>query len=543
MNKIQFDNLLKPLVELYDEIELELIKNILIRLENYSNVQGTLEWYLEKLEESKLLEKTNIKTFKSNKKKIQKILSEIANNSGNHIDNLEQLKKYYKQGLLEVNPSVLYNSKAVENLINEAIKDSENITELINTKALESVNKNYKKILNKAYLETTRGIYTYTESIRRALNEFAETGIQTVHYDSGKSLSIEAAVRRDIITRMNKLVGDCELEHAKELKTNLVYVDQHLGARTRTKYTKHDYEVHAEWQGKKYMIDGSSDKYENLIEATGYGEMLGLKGINCYHNMRPTWEWEEIPERIDEVENAIEYERLKKKTEYSRKIRNIKRKLLVAKQTNNQEDLMKANKSFAIVNKNYDDWLTENGMTRDYNREFVSYIGKRKNYQDITKKWLSDANPNSHKVKDLNIYEYDGIKYKVDKKNVVLDYSSKEKEVAEWLENKLGGELYMVPRINNPEGISTPDYLYKNEYWDLKEILGNGKRTIDTAIKKKQKQSHNFIIDISKSKMTNDQAISQLHNILDKKDRLWVDKLLLKRDDDLIIILKHKKRD
>ena len=111
---------------------------------------------------------------------------------------------------------------------------------LIQTKAIEGSNKAYKDILNKAYIKTAGGAYTYTESIKRALDEFSEKGIKAAHYKNGTSLSIESVVRRDVITRMNKLVGDCELEHAKELNTNFVYVDQHLGARVRTPYMKND---------------------------------------------------------------------------------------------------------------------------------------------------------------------------------------------------------------------------------------------------------------------------------------------------------------
>ena len=77
MNKIQFDKLLKPLVAIYDEIELDLIKNLLNRLENYNSVKGSLNWYLEKISEIGLLDKENLKVFKQNKKKIKAVLEEV----------------------------------------------------------------------------------------------------------------------------------------------------------------------------------------------------------------------------------------------------------------------------------------------------------------------------------------------------------------------------------------------------------------------------------------------------------------------------------
>lgn len=372
MKKYEFDNLLKPLIDIYDEIEMEIIKDILDRLLTYDKNQGSLKWYLEKLKELKVLQQKDLKIVNKNKKQIEKVLKNILHNAGTKIDNLDTLKKYYEQGLIDKNPLELFDSPSTNKLINEALKDTHNIMDLINTKAIEGANKAYKNIINKAYIETSSGIYTYTESIRNALDSFAKEGIKTVNYESGVSLSIESAIRRDVVTRVNKLVGDCEIENAKSLGTNLMYVDQHLGARVRTKYTKEDYEAHAEWQGKKYMIEGSNDKYDNLYEKTGYGKMLGLKGINCYHHMHPTWEWEKIPDRIDEVENKERYELLQRQRAYERNIRSLKRQKIVAKGISNKEDISKINKKIKSTNLKFDNWLEKHSLTRDYNREYVS---------------------------------------------------------------------------------------------------------------------------------------------------------------------------
>ena len=371
MNKIQLDRLLKPLVSIYDEIELDIIRNILDRVNNYTDVSGSLDWYLKKLEELGTFDKETLNILKHNKNKIKEVLENIIKNTRVSNDNLDILNSYYEKGLLNVNPLNIYNSISINNIINEALKDADNIIDIINTKAIEGAKESYKKILTKAYIETSSGIYTYTESIRRGLKEMTDSGIRDVHYESGKTYSIEAIVRREVITRVNKLNGDIELQNCKELGTNLVYVDQHLGARIRTKYTKHDYEAHAEWQGKKYMIEGSSKEYPNLYEKTGYGEMLGLKGINCYHNIRPTWEWEEIENVFDEVKNARVYEIRQKQRTFERKLRKLKRKKLIAKETFNNEELSKVSKAFRETSKEFNNWLKENDLTRDYNREYV----------------------------------------------------------------------------------------------------------------------------------------------------------------------------
>lgn len=174
----------------------------------------------------------------------------------------------------------------------------------------------------------------------------------------------------------------------------------------------------------------------------------------------------------------------------------------------------------------------------------INKIEKQKifsnSYNDITALWIENANPNSHKVLNAEYFVFKKNKYKVDGKNVILDYSKKEKEVAEWLENTFGGELYILPKVNNPSGIQTADYLFKNEYWDLKEINGNGKNIFFHAVEKHEKQSHNFIFDVSNSILSIDEIDVRI-NLLYKLPKLkWLDKIIIKKGKSLIKIIQKK---
>lgn len=373
MNKNQFYNLLKPLVSIYDDIEKDMILDMLERIDNYDGQKGTLKWYLDKLNELKVFEKYGVSIVNKKNKEIKQILEEILETSVKNSVSIDTLESYNSHNNSNVSVNDIFNSTSANNLISEALKDTENISKLINTKAIESAKKEYQNILNTAYLETSTGIYTYDKSIKLAIDKMAHNGILMANYDSGRRISIESAVRRDIVTRVNKLVGDIELTTAKDLlKTNLVYVDQHLGARTRTKYTKENYEAHDEWQGKVYMINGSNEKYDNLYEKTGYGEMLGLKGINCYHDLRPYFEWESIPKPIDIEESRKEREILDTQREFERNIRTLKREKIIDKKMGYEEEYRKASKKLNKVNKEYNEWLDNNDKIRNKNREYVS---------------------------------------------------------------------------------------------------------------------------------------------------------------------------
>ena len=104
---------------------------------------------------------------------------------------------------------------------------------------------------------------------------------------------------------------------------------------------------------------------------------------------------------------------------------------------------------------------------------------KKNNYIDVTKEWISNANPNSHEIKELDYWIINNKKRKVDGKNILLDYSKSELECAKWLESTFGGEIFMCPRVNIPEGIKTPDFIWNGECWDLKEIKTGSTNVID----------------------------------------------------------------
>jgi len=166
----------------------------------------------------------------------------------------------------------------------------------------------------------------------------------------------------------------------------------------------------------------------------------------------------------------------------------------------------------------------------------------KKNYKDVTMQWKKESTPNSHVVKDRDYFEMNnGKRYYVDGKNVVLDYSLEEKEIAIWLENTLGGEIYMLPRINKPNGIRTADYLFRGEYWDLKKIKVSGKNVIDNRINGLKKQACNFILDISNNSLKETELIKQVEQIFQSSRRDWINKIILIRDMKLIKIYERKR--
>lgn len=86
------------------------------------------------------------------------------------------------------------------------------------------------------------------------------------------------------------------------------------------------------------------------------------------------------------------------------------------------------------------------------------------NYLDITERYTIEKNYNV--IEEQYFVDKDNHKYKVDGKNVIMKPTVREKEVANMLGRMYGGQTKIIPRINEPAGIKTPDYKVNNEKFD-----------------------------------------------------------------------------
>ena len=115
-----------------------------------------------------------------------------------------------------------------------------------------------------------------------------------------------------------------------------------------------------------------------------------------------------------------------------------------------------------------------------------------------------------------------------------------EREVAKILGKAYGGQVNIIPRINNPAGIKTPDYIINNEKFDLKEITGKGKYVIEGNLRKKKNQANNFIIDITSTKMNYKEIERQIKSIYISKRFTWIDKIFIIKENKIINVYKRK---
>lgn len=333
------------LVEMYQELEDWIIKDIAMRLIKSGELSGTADRELWKLQQMGL-----------HNAEIVKRISEISGKSRNEVrrllrDSVMTSFSDDKEVLTQISASdiisPLKNNMAILAMNAELIKTSGELDNLTKT-TINQTQKDLLNMLNEVDYRVASGMQSYSIAVCEVLDRYAESGVM-VEYPAGTKRSLEAAVRCCIVTSMNQTAAQVTNVYIAQNKIEYVLVSAHPGAR----YDKKDptgISSHDHWQGKAYKIIGSEPGFPNLLESTGYTidtetgkgtvvNLLGLHGYNCRHSHGP-WRKGMVNKYLDENGNvninADESQKLydlqQKQRFLEREIRKTKREIMAKKQ-------------------------------------------------------------------------------------------------------------------------------------------------------------------------------------------------------------------
>lgn len=332
------------LVEMYQELEDWIIKDIAMRLIKSGELSGTADRELWKLQQMGL-----------HNTEIVKRISEMSGKSRNEVrrllrDSVMTSFSDDKEVLTQISASdiisPLKNNMAIMAMNAELIKTSGELDNLTKT-TINQTQKDLLNMLNEVDYRVASGMQSYRSAVCEVLDRYAESGVM-VEYPAGTKRSLEAAVRCCIVTSMNQTAAQVTNVYIAQNKIEYVLVSAHPGAR----YDKKDptgISSHNHWQGKAYKIIGSEPGFPNLLESTGYTidpktgtgtvvNLLGLHGYNCRHSHGP-WRKGMVNKYLDENGNvninADESQKLydlqQKQRFLEREIRKTKREIMTKK--------------------------------------------------------------------------------------------------------------------------------------------------------------------------------------------------------------------
>lgn len=265
-----FINIEKQANALYESLELEIIEEIATRIVKvgYANTvvlndtQIAQEMGFLYQDIITLVAKYNNSTYDE----VAKIFEEAGAKTLKFDD-----KIYMEAGL---NPLPIKQSPGMTQMLNATIeKTVGNLRNLVMTTA-NTAQTQFYNAMNMAYMEVSTGVKGYSQSILEAINDISSQGA-VITYPSGRNISIESAVRMNVITGVNQTCGKLQELRADEMGWDLMELTAHGGARPE----------HAKWQGK--IVSRSGQKGYLSLDDIGYGTVTGFKGVNCRHDWYP----------------------------------------------------------------------------------------------------------------------------------------------------------------------------------------------------------------------------------------------------------------
>ena len=364
------EDLPEEILRLFYDAEQEILADMARRVSTYDYWIPAAEYQRKKLHEAGVLQEDILKSLSGLTGKSEAELKRLMQEAGTKA--LRSDTAVYEAAGMTV-PEIA-DSEPLRAILNAGYKaTAQTMRNLCQTTA-RTATMQFENAMDLAWLKVQSGAFDTDSAVRSAIKEFAERGIQSIRYPSGRTDSIEVAVRRAVVTGVNQTAAQLQEELADELGCDLVEVSAHAGARPE----------HAKWQGRIFSRSGNDPKYPDFKKSTGYGTGAGLCGWNCRHTFGPYIEgsppvWSE--EQLAEL-NAPKYEyNGKKLTEYEasqqqryneRQIRRWKREEAAMKAAG-----LDSSEAAAKVKEwqgRQQEFLAQTGFKRQYVREQVSVV-------------------------------------------------------------------------------------------------------------------------------------------------------------------------
>lgn len=358
----QLDNIANDATELYAEFETSVLNDVSRRIAKMDYVTATAEFQLLQLQESAILYKDTIVKISKLLGKSEKEVAQTFEDAG--VKSIKFDDNIYKKAGLE--PIPLSKSTDMLNVLKaDIIKTNGNLKNLTLTTANTS-QQAFIQASNLAHTQITSGAFDYNTAIKNAVKSASGDGLKVI-YPSGHVNTLEVAVRRAVMTGASQTTGKMQEIRLKEMGQDLVITSQHSGAR----------KSHQIWQNKIFSFSGTSKKYPSLEEGTGYGTLLGLKGVNCAHDMYP-W-FEGISEKEATLKEQYVTYNNKRMTEYDASQLQRKNETAIRKWKREASSLDSAKQDNSFEKskvREYQakqrDLLKQTGLRRDSNREQIA---------------------------------------------------------------------------------------------------------------------------------------------------------------------------
>ncbi|GAB7568099.1 phage minor capsid protein [Gemella sp. Musashino-2025] len=329
----------KEVEELYHDLTLELMSNIIRRLKERGTadlIDNPYIWQLEKLNDMHLLTEDNVKTIAKYSDISEDVFRDVIANEGYKIykDSHEQLR-------LALKSSAKPDPKVQDSLNSLAKQTMREVNNLINTTMPKALQNNYKKTLESAVASVVSGTKSHNKALSEAVLKMYERGFTAFRDRGGKTWTVERYAQTVIRTTTFRTYREMRERSADELGVDTFYYSAKSSARELCAPLQHQIVT----KGVARTIKG--ERVLSLPDY-GYGSPGGCLGINCGHYLTPFVVGvnykPDLPEYLknlteeEAMQNAFDIARLKA---FDREIRVVRDKRRLVKELDDKELLQK----------------------------------------------------------------------------------------------------------------------------------------------------------------------------------------------------------
>lgn len=533
----------------FEAIENELIASMIRNMESHKQeeIDEDKQWSMWQTEMLKSLEEYKHNNQKKYGKQFKDINAKIAElirtaraegNMQQEITILNAIKKGFPANKISKGGTAEFfklNDRKLEVLIKATTDDMKKAE----TAVLRMANDQYRRIIYNAQVYANTGAGTYEKAVDMATKDFLKAGLNCVEYANGARHTLADYADMAIRTATKRAYLQGEGMKRREWGVYTVIINKRGSGCPCPLCVPFVGKVMIDdvWSGgpKDGVSPVTGIKYPLISAAIAAGlyhprcrdsHTTYIEGVNTPPDGKYTRE---------ELNNLAEKNAKRERQQYAeRQEKKYNRLSQFSLDPENQKKYEQKQKEWKHVRM-------RTGSVDS--REHIDFrdLEKLQGVKDITDEWKKTATPNSYDIEEIRQYKIGDSVYTVDGKNVLLDYSDKERRIAELLKEELGGKISMVPRVLNPQGISTPDYIFRNEAFDLKELSGTSKNLVYNAIAKKKRQASNFILDISKSPLDENEIIRQIEEVYWSRHTMFVQKIIVIKDGKIRKIYKRNR--
>lgn len=276
--------------------------------------------------------------------------------------------------------------------INMATDDFTNFTKTV---GMIDVNGNnlplkdfYRKQMDWVFNNVSNGAMDYNTAIRRATQSLSNVGLTTIDYESGYQVSLEAAVRRNIMGGLGLLTEQVTEMNHDDMGANGYEMSAHLNSA----------QDHEPYQGKQYT-DAEWEQLNNELE-----RRVGT--LNCGHIAFPiiigvhelVYSDEELQDMRSENDKGFMfngkhytgYEATQRQREIERDIRKWKRKKTAAEATGDAKEIQKATAKLNAKRKEYKAFSEKAGLRTQTERTFTSNVPKGRSAGGVAEEYTDE---------------------------------------------------------------------------------------------------------------------------------------------------------